>query len=113
MFPLPQTAGFRESFKYAGELADRGYSVLVFPEGRRTETGAMSPFRSGIGLLATRLNLPIIPLRIDGLFPLKLRKQRFARPGTIQVRVGEPARFPADADPEQIARELQEIVARL
>jgi long-chain acyl-CoA synthetase len=113
VFPMPQRAGFRESFQYAGELADRGYSVLVFPEGARTETGEMAPFRSGIGLLATRLNLPIIPMRIDGLFPLKIRKQRFARPGTVQVRIGDPVKFAAAADPEQIARELQEIVKKL
>jgi len=30
VFPLPRTSGFRESFRFAGELADRGFSVLVF-----------------------------------------------------------------------------------
>jgi long-chain acyl-CoA synthetase len=113
VFPLPHSAGFRESFQYAGELVDRGYSVLVFPEGKRTQTGEMAPFRSGIGLLVQRLNLPIIPMRIDGLFPLKQRKQRFSKPGTVQVRVGEPVRFAANKDPEEIARELQEIVKSL
>ena len=113
VFPLPQIAGFRESFHYAGSLADHGFSILVFPEGARSETGEMAPFRSGIGLLATRLNLPIIPMRIDGLFPLKIRKQRFAKPGTVQVRIGAPVTFPKDADAEQIARKLQEIVAKL
>jgi long-chain acyl-CoA synthetase len=53
VFPLPQRAKYRESFRFAGELADRGYSVLIFPEGRRTDTGEMGPVRSGIGLLAT------------------------------------------------------------
>ncbi|HEX3584855.1 MAG TPA: AMP-binding protein, partial [Candidatus Angelobacter sp.] len=66
VFSLPQRSKYRESFRFAGELADKGYSVVIFPEGRRTETGEMSPFRSGIGLLATQLNLPIIPMRIDG-----------------------------------------------
>lgn len=113
VFPLPKTTGFREAFAYAGESADRGYSVLVFPEGVRTTTGEMSPFRAGIGLLATRLGLPVVPMRIDDLFPLKVRKQRFARPGTIKVRIGKPVRFPPESDPEQIARELQEMVKNL
>jgi long-chain acyl-CoA synthetase len=113
VFPLPQRAKFRESFRFAGELADRGYSVLIFPEGRRTETGEMSPFRSGIGLLATHLNLPVIPVRIDGLFPLKAAKKRYAKPGTIEVRIGEPVRFEATADAEEIAVKLQKIVAGL
>jgi len=51
VFPLPAISGFRESFRYAGESVDRGYSVLVFPEGEvnNTETGEMAPFQSGIG----------------------------------------------------------------
>jgi len=113
VFPLPKTSGFREAFAFAGESADRGYSVLVFPEGVRTNTGEMSPFRSGIGLLANRLNLPIVPMRIDDLFRLKLKHQRFARPGTIKVRVGKPVRFPAGTDPQQIAEELEGIVKGL
>jgi long-chain acyl-CoA synthetase len=113
VFSLPQRAKYRESFRFAGELADKGYNVLIFPEGRRTETGEMSPFRSGIGLLATHLNLPVIPMRIDGLFPLKAAKKYYAAPGTIQVRIGEPLRFDSGADAEEIARKLEKIVAEL
>ena len=54
-----------------GNRADRGYSVLVFPEGRRTPDGRLSPFRSGVGMLASRLNVPVVPMRIDGLYEMK------------------------------------------
>jgi long-chain acyl-CoA synthetase len=113
VFSLPQKAKYRESFRFAGELADKGYNVLIFPEGRRTETGEMSPFRSGIGLLATHLNLPVIPMRIDGLFPLKAAKKHYARPGTVQIHIGEPVRFEATDDPEAIAKVLQKKVTEL
>lgn len=113
VFSLPQRAKYRESFRFAGELADRGYSVVIFPEGRRTETGEMSPFRSGIGLLATHLNLPIIPMRIDGLFPFKIAKKHYVPPHVVQVRIGDPAKFEPTADPEEIAKELQRIVREL
>jgi len=113
VFSMPQRAKYRESFRFAGALADNGFSVVIFPEGRRTETGEMAPFRSGIGLLATHLNLPVIPMRIDGLFPLKIAKKHYARPGTIQVRIGDPVRFAATDDPEEIAKELQKIVTGL
>jgi long-chain acyl-CoA synthetase len=113
VFSLPQRAKYRESFRFAGELADKGYNVLIFPEGRRTETGEMSPFRSGIGLLATHLSLPVIPMRIDGLFPLKAAKKHYAAPGTIQVRIGEPLTFDSGANAEEIARKLEKIVAEL
>jgi long-chain acyl-CoA synthetase len=113
VFSIPQKAKYRESFRFAGDLADRGYNVLIFPEGRRTETGEMIPFRSGIGLLATQLNLPVIPMRIDGLFPLRVARKHYARPGTVQVHIGEPVRFDATADPEEIAKALHKKVAEL
>ena len=67
LFPLPRDAGFRDSFAFAGESVDRGYSILVFPEGHHTTDGKLRPFRSGIGLLANNLDIPVVPMRIDGL----------------------------------------------
>ena len=113
LFPLPREAGFRESFAYAGESVDRGYSLLVFPEGRHTTDGKMLPFRTGIGLLANNLQIPILPMRIDGLFELKRAGKKFARPGQVTVRIGAPIRFAPASDPEWIARELQKKVEQL
>lgn len=113
LFPLPREAGFRESFRFAGELVDRGYSVLIFPEGRHTEDGKMRPFRSGAGLLQKNLKIPVVPMRIDGLFELKKLGRRFARPGTIRVKIGKPVTFLDNQDPQFIARELQNRVAQL
>ncbi|MGH9569078.1 MAG: AMP-binding protein, partial [Candidatus Angelobacter sp.] len=111
VFSMPQRAKYHESFRFAGELADKGYSVVIFPEGRRTETGEMSHFRSGIGLLATHLDLPVIPMRIDGLFPFKIANKHYVPPGAIQVRIGDPVRFGLSEDAEAIARKLHDKVA--
>jgi long-chain acyl-CoA synthetase len=113
LFPLPREAGFRDSFAYAGESVDHGYSVLVFPEGRHTVDGKMFPFRAGIGLLATNLKIPVIPMRIDGLFELKTAGKRFARPGAITVSIGAPVQFEPGSDKEWIAGELQKRVVEL
>ena len=113
LFPLPREAAFLKSFAYAGECIDRGYSVLVFPEGHHTTDGKLRPFRAGIGLLATRLNVPVLPMRIDGLFQVKEAGKRFAPSGKISVRIGVPVRFEPTADPQWIARELQNRVAEL
>lgn len=113
LFPLPRQSGFRKSFAYAGEAVDRGYSVLVFPEGRHTEDGKLCPFRAGVGLLANNLRIPVLPMRIDGLYEIKKAGRRLTAPGRIQVRVGKPVQFPAEKDSEKIARELQEMVAGL
>jgi long-chain acyl-CoA synthetase len=113
LFPLPREAGFRQSFAYAGRAVDRGYSVLVFPEGRHTVDGKVNPFRAGIGLLANNLNIPVLPMRIVGLFEVKQAGKNFARPGKIGVRIGRPMQFAAGSDPAQIARELQSAVEEL
>ena len=113
LFPLPREAGFRESFAYAGRAVDRGYSVLVFPEGRHTVDGKMNPFRAGIGLLAKNLDVPVLPMKIVGLFEVKHAGRRFARPGEIGVRIGRPMRVAVDGDPAQVARELQSAVEAL
>jgi long-chain acyl-CoA synthetase len=113
LFPLPREAGFRQSFAYAGEAVDRGYSVLVFPEGRHTVDGKMNPFRAGIGLLANNLGIPVLPMRIRGLFEVKQAGKKFAAPWKICVRIGQPMTFPAGVAPELIARELQRAVESL
>jgi long-chain acyl-CoA synthetase len=113
LFPLPREAGFRQSFAYAGMAVDRGYSVLVFPEGRHTTDGKMLPFRTGIGLLAQNLGIPVLPMRIDGLFEVKQTGRKFAAPWKIEVRIGGPIKFQPGTDPAEFTAELQRAVERL
>src|SRR6266850_1835046 len=115
VFPLPQFSGFRESFRFAGESVDRGYSVLVFPEGEvnNTATGEMAPFQSGIGLLAENLRLPIVSMRLDGVWQMKRERRRFAHLREITVRIGAPISFPPGTSAEAIARKLENVVRTL
>ncbi len=115
VFPLPQFSSFRESFRFAGESADRGYSLLVFPEGEvnNSEDGRMAAFRSGIGLLQENLRLPIVPMRLDGVWQMKRERRRLARFGEITVRIGAPVTFPPGVPPEEVARKLESLVMGL
>lgn len=115
IFPLPKRGGFRRSFAYAGECIDRGESVLVFPEGERAPRGQMTPdpFKSGTGLLAKELGVPVVPVKLQGLYELKLRRQYFAPPGMVRVIFGAPIKFDASDDPAEVARELERRVAEL
>jgi len=112
VFPLPQLSGFRESFRFAGESADRGYSVLVFPEGvvNDTATGEMAPFQSGIGLLAQNLRIPVVPVRLDGVWRMKRQRRRLAHLGEITVNIGVPVSFPADTAPAEVASRLESLI---
>jgi long-chain acyl-CoA synthetase len=115
VFPLPRFSGFRESFRFAGESVDRGYSILVFPEGdiNMRDTPEMTPFQHGIGLLAQNLNIPVVPMRVDGLWRMQKERRRLAHPGEVTVYIGTPVTFPPDASPAEIASHLQDLVRSL
>lgn len=112
-FPLPQKSGFRSSFSFAGESVDRGCSILVFPEGGRTPDGKMQRFQAGVGILATNLDIPVVPVRIDGLYDLKIAGKKFAHPGTVKVTIGSAIHFKTETNPAEIAKDLESIVSGL
>ena len=115
VFPLPRFSGFRESFRFAGESVDRGYNVLVFPEGQSndSETGEMAKFYSGIGLLAENLRIPIVPMRMDGVWQMKRERRRLAHLGEIRVHIGKPVSFAPGTPPDEVAGQLQASVSSL
>ncbi len=110
VFPLPQYSGFRRSFQHAGEAVDKGYSVLVFPEGHRSDDGKPQPFKSGTGLLWKSLGTEAIPVRIHGLGELKVSGERWFRSGKITVSVGEPLTLDPDLSPEELTEQLRQAV---
>jgi long-chain acyl-CoA synthetase len=107
VFSLPRQSGFRQSFAYAGDAVDRGWSVLIFPEGEETKDGRIQAFKAGIGLLASELNVPIVPIKLDGLFELKQRPQYFVPPGTVSITFGDPINFSPNATPAEITNTLE------
>lgn len=112
-FPLPQReAGARQTLRYIGDVLEHGDSVLIFPEGRRTTTGAIDRFRPGIGMIAARLDVPVVPVRIDGLDTVLPPGWRMARPGRVRVAFGPPLRLQGE-DYEGLARQVEEAVRRL
>jgi long-chain acyl-CoA synthetase len=113
VFPLPMHAGFRKSFAFSGELVDRGWSVLIFPEGELTPDGGIAPFRAGIGLLTARLHVPVVPVRLEGLYDLREANKHWTSPGHIRVTIGAPIEFRETDAPEEITRELERRVAML
>jgi long-chain acyl-CoA synthetase len=110
VFSMPQKSGFRRSFMFAGQMMDHGFSLLVFPEGQRTKHGALNPFMPGTGLLIQKLDAPVVPMRIDGLWELKSAGRHFAWPGEVSVIIGEPVSYSLQEDPEAVATDLAEHV---
>ena len=106
-YPLPKTSvGLRDAMRHTGELVDRGFSPVVFPEGERTKDGALQPFQPGIGVISHQIGLRILPIRITGMYeiwPISAPRPGY---GTVQVHFGEPLDLAAN-EPAQITAALE------
>lgn len=112
-FPLPQRElGAREALRYAGELGAEGKCIVIFPEGRRTDAGEINTFQPGVGMLASRLRTPVVPVRLEGLERVLHKSAKFATPGRAGVKFGAPIRVEGD-DYAAIARQIEEAVRAL
>ncbi len=111
VFPLPRQRDFQLSFAHAGRAMDHGYSVMVFPEGARSE-GQLARFRPGIGLLVKQSGVPVVPTAIRGLGQMKAGRRWF-RSGHLEVRVGEAIRFSPEESEAAITARLHDEVERL
>jgi 1-acyl-sn-glycerol-3-phosphate acyltransferase len=79
-----------KSLQRAKERLQAGLSIVIFPEGTRSRSGKLLPFKKGGFYLAAQTNTPIVPLTINGSGAvLPVGGWRFL-PGTIEVRIGEP-----------------------
>ena len=112
-FPIPQReVGTRHTLQYMGELVGGGWSILIFPEGVRSETGHIKPFQGGIGMIASRLDVPVVPVRIDGVDRVLHPSWVMARPGRVRVAFGAPMRLRGD-NYADLSRQVEEKVRSL
>jgi long-chain acyl-CoA synthetase len=93
IYLFPRDKGFRKSMAYTGELLDNGWSILFFPEGWRSTTGEMLPFRRGIGVMATRMRVPVVPVKLEGIFEIMPVGRFFPKRGPVTVKFGKPMYF--------------------
>jgi long-chain acyl-CoA synthetase len=112
-FPLAQSgAGTRQTLRYVGDVAAGGYSILIFPEGVRHNEGEMAPFRPGVGMIAARLDLPVVPVRLEGLDKVLHKTMRWPKRGPARVAFGAPLRLTGE-DYGALAKQVEEAVKGL
>ncbi|RPH60396.1 MAG: hypothetical protein EHM89_09000 [Acidobacteria bacterium] len=112
-FPVPRTGpGTGAALRYAGKLATDGFSILIFPEGHRTERGEINPFQPGVGMMASRLRLPVVPIRLEGLDRVMHRTWWWPRRGAVRVIFGPPLYLEGD-DYLSLATRVEKAVVAL
>jgi 1-acyl-sn-glycerol-3-phosphate acyltransferase len=87
-----------------------GRLVTMFPEGTRTEDGRIGPVLPGLGAIARKANVPVVPVLIEGAYDAWPRHRKFPRGGIVGVAYGEPI-YP-DQHPEWDAQALMDEVRR-
>ncbi|MDO9508779.1 MAG: lysophospholipid acyltransferase family protein [Thermovirgaceae bacterium] len=82
--------GAAGALKFLLERIQKGESVLLFPEGRRSPDGKIQPLEGGVGLLAARTGAPVVPAFIHGTFEALPRGSAGYRPVKIALVFGDP-----------------------
>lgn len=99
--PIDRTQHAEAALSDGRLLLGDGRGLVLFPEGTRSATGAMAPFKKGVGFLVAGTSVPVVPAYITGsrdVLPKGASRPRLAR---LRVRLGPPAVYvdvPADRD---------------
>ncbi|MEX2271987.1 MAG: AMP-binding protein [Vicinamibacterales bacterium] len=111
-FPIPQyEAGARQTVRYIGRLFDQKRSLLIFPEGKRTDHGEINVFRPGIGLIASKLGVPVVPVRIEGLNTVLHLSASWPTRGPVRITFGKPMRLEGNNYAELAAKVRDAVIA--
>lgn len=105
---------YMPSLEYLSTLIDKGWNVALSPEGRISPNGKLMPFKTGVGLLAVELGVPIVPVKTIGLHgtvPIHSKwPKKFSR---VTVRIGEPVQFDQEVSYDQATTQLHDVMERL
>jgi 1-acyl-sn-glycerol-3-phosphate acyltransferase len=90
--PIKEEGGDAAAIKEILRRLEKGYAVLIFPEGSRSETGAMEPFKRGVAVLVKRAKCPVIPVAVEGCFDAWPRDRTWPRllGQRVAVAFGDP-----------------------
>jgi long-chain acyl-CoA synthetase len=112
-FPLPQREiGTRQTLRYIGDLIGAGFSILIYPEGKRTQEGEINRFQPGAAMIAARLDVPVIPVRLEGLDRILHQSWKFPRRGRATITFGAPISLKGQ-DYAALAAQLEKAVVML
>jgi 1-acyl-sn-glycerol-3-phosphate acyltransferase len=99
------------------KLQEEKAIFIIFPEGGRSRTGSMMPFKHGLGMLVAETNVPVVPCGLVGTFEALPSQGGFPRPVAIKLAIGDPLQFPSTANNRtgwsQIAASLESCVRDL
>jgi long-chain acyl-CoA synthetase len=90
LVPMSRSGSLRGALREAGDLLDRGKTVLIFPEGTRSYDGGLRPFKPAMGHLALHHQVDILPIWLEGTARALPKGSAFPKNREIEARIGQP-----------------------
>jgi long-chain acyl-CoA synthetase len=112
VIPVDMDARLYGALQLSAYVLRKGKVLCVFPEGSRSRDGSIKEFKKGVGIIARELNIPVVPVAINGTYEMLATGKKFPRPAGVSVTFGEPI-YPGDMDSDGIVKKLYEEVVRL
>ena len=116
--PFERYGDFKDSLRTVRSFLGAGRPLLIFPEGTRSLSGQLQPFKTGVGLLALELDVPIVPVHIQGTYEAFPKGSRKPSRGAVSLLFGEPMQMAAyrerleDLSRYEVYREVVEALRR-
>ena len=117
LIPMEMTFNITEALKVSAYVLRQKKIVCYFPEGQRSIDGEVKEFKKGVGVLSKELQIPVVPVYLQGAFATWPRKWRFPRLARVTVHIGEVLSpeilSAAGSDYEHIAQEIRASVDKI
>lgn len=110
--PMERSKVSRRSADLAASLIEEGWSLVIFPEGGRTEDGWGQEFKGGAAYLAKRCGVPVVPVHLRGTRSVLAKDSARLHPGRTEIRLGEPL-VAGEDNARRFAARIEKAVATL
>lgn len=111
--PLDRQGSVENSIKTIGSYVDKGYSVIIFPEGTRSPDGSLQEFKAGIGYIAKEMRTPVVPMYIQGTYALLPKGKKLPKKGAVHLYFGKNILFSEKESYESISNKLHTKIQEL
>jgi 1-acyl-sn-glycerol-3-phosphate acyltransferase len=111
-FPITRGGG-RQALGYSQWLLSHGWSLLIFPEGKRSRTGELMAHHGGPAILALAQNVPVLPMYIEGARDILPPGTPRSRPAPVHLRIGPLLRIPEGSNIADAKRMMEDAIRDL
>jgi 1-acyl-sn-glycerol-3-phosphate acyltransferase len=111
-FPITRGGG-RQALSYSQWLLSHGWSLLIFPEGKRSRDGQLMPHHGGPAILALSQDIPVLPMYISGAINILPPGTRRSQPAPVHLRIGPLLRIPQGTNIADAKRMMEDAIREL